>query len=743
MSKFFPIQPIYLALLVVELYFLVVDFSVVALVATLISCVLLLRQYSKPCLLKTILILCLFASYFLFVNWKSGRDYQAAPEHLPAIHVIPDSISVNGDRLSFRGRYAQQSYQAFYRLKSETEKRYFQNLWQNTVIRGKIKLTEAEEQRNFKGFDYRAYLKTQKIYRLAQIESIDAVEKAKALSLFDHLRSLRRRAIVHIQSKFPAPMAHYMTGLLFGYLDNSFDEMGELYSSLGIIHLFALSGMQAGFFLGKFRYLLLRLGIKQETVNGLQIPFSVLYAVLTGGSVSVIRSLLQSYLALFNIRKLDNLALSLMVMFFLVPHFLATAGGVLSFAYAFILGLIDFEDLSGKRQLLAQTLAVYIGILPFLMWYFSSFQPVSILLTACLSFLFDVILLPLLSFLFLLSPLIGLSLLNPFFQLLEDFISFLGHFFSRSLILGSPSVGLLLMLVIGLGLLYDFYKLKKARVILSIALCFLFFLVKNPAYNEVTMVDVGQGDSVFLRDMKGKTLLIDVGGKPGFASSQTWQRAAETPNAERTLLPYLKNQGIGKIDQLVLTHTDTDHIGDLEAVAKELDIGEILVSQGSLTVPEFRKRLKTLAVPVRVLQAGDKLPIMGSQLQVLYPSQVGDGGNNDSLVLYGSLLGLRFLFTGDLEKEGEETLMAAYPKLPVDVLKAGHHGSKGSSSPAFLDFISPKLALISAGKNNRYRHPHQETLQRFEGMQTLIYRTDQMGAVRFKGIKQWQIEVVK
>lgn len=70
------------------------------------------------------------------------------------------------------------------------------------------------------------------------------------------------------------------------------------------------------------------------------------------------------------------------------------------------------------------------------------------------------------------------------------------------------------------------------------------------------MVDVGQGDSIFLRDMKGKTLLIDVGGKPGFASSQTWQRAAETPNAERTLLPYLKSQGIGKIDQLVLTHTE-------------------------------------------------------------------------------------------------------------------------------------------------------------------------------------------
>lgn len=146
---------------------------------------------------------------------------------------------------------------------------------------------------------------------------------------------------------------------------------------------------------------------------------------------------------------------------------------------------------------------------------------------------------------------------------------------------------------------------------------------------------------------------------------------------------------------------------------------------------------------VRALQVGDMLPIMGSRLQVLYPHDVGDGGNNDSMVLYGQLLGKRFLFTGDLEKEGEQDLMATYSHLLVDVLKAGHHGSKGSSSPEFLAHISPQMALISAGEKNRYKHPHQETLERFNQQGLRIYCTDQEGAIRFRGLTHWQIETVR
>ncbi len=271
----------------------------------------------------------------------------------------------------------------------------------------------------------------------------------------------------------------------------------------------------------------------------------------------------------------------------------------------------------------------------------------------------------------------------------------------------------------------------------------LFFQTKHPLENEVTVVDVGQGDSLFLRDVTGKTLLIDVGGKVGFGKKEAWQECFSDSNAERTLIPYLKSRGVGKIDQLVLTHTDADHMGDMLVLAQEMPIGEVLVSQGSLTKTDFVAKLQVMKTKVRALQVGDMLPIMGSRLQVLYPHDVGDGGNNDSMVLYGQLLGKRFLFTGDLEKEGEQDLMATYSHLPVDVLKAGHHGSKGSSSPEFLAHISPQMALISAGEKNRYKHPHQETLERFNQQGLRIYRTDQEGAIRFRGLTHWQIETVR
>ncbi|EHJ57715.1 hypothetical protein HMPREF9318_01457 [Streptococcus urinalis FB127-CNA-2] len=134
---------------------------------------------------------------------------------------------------------------------------------------------------------------------------------------------------------------------------------------------------------------------------------------------------------------------------------------------------------------------------------------------------------------------------------------------------------------------------------------------------------------------------------------------------------------------------------------------------------------------------------MNSQLEVIYPWKIGDGKNNDSIVLYGKLLDKRFLFTGDLEKDGEMKILKRYSKIPIDILKVGHHGSKGSSDQRFLDFINPKIAFISAGKNNRFKHPHQETLDRLNDKKIKIYRTDQQGAIRLYGNQTWQIETVR
>ncbi|MGT2960817.1 DNA internalization-related competence protein ComEC/Rec2 [Streptococcus caballi] len=743
MIRYLPIKPIHLAFLLVLLYFLVFSWTIAGLVLMILAFLFLCRHYGRTQVTKTLCFLAGFGLYFAVLNYQHQQHQQNQPASLQQLKVIPDSIAINGDLLSFRGQSNGQTYQAFYRLQSQAEQRFFRDLDKTIQLDLVAKTEVPTPQRNFSGFNYQAYLKTQGIYRLAKIEKIKSVHLAKPAGITGYLQEWRRKAIVSIQTNFPTPMRHYMTGLLFGHLDKSFGEMSDLYSSLGIIHLFALSGMQVGFFLGIFRYLFLRMGWCRGYVDFLQIPFSICYAGLTGFSISVIRSLLQSSLANLGFKQLDNLALTIIFSFFIMPNFLLTTGGILSFAYAFILSLTDFDDLSKYRKIIAETLTISLGILPILIYYFSTFQPMSIVLTAVFSLAFDLIMLPMLSIIFLLSPLVKITFANSFFSLLESLVSWAGKIFSRPLVFGKPDILLLLASLILLGCLYDFYRRKRLALLLSLVIALLFFLSKHPLQNEVTVVDVGQGDSIFLRDVRGKTVLIDVGGKVAFENKQEWQKRDMDSNAERTLIPYLNSRGVSRIDQLVLTHTDTDHIGDMEEVAKHFDIGEVLVSPGSLTVPNFVERLKVMRTKVRVVKAGDSLPIMGSHLQVLYPNQTGDGGNNDSLVLYGKLLDKTFLFTGDLEEAGEAELLASYPPFSIDVLKAGHHGSKGSSSPEFLAQLQPKIALISAGQNNRYKHPHQETLDRLKKINSQVYRTDQQGAIRFIGLKKWMTETVR
>ena len=740
-----PINLFSLALLIVALYFtiFVSNFYAIGIFGFLLVCFLKHHWKNRAALKLVGLVGAFFLVYFLFLYHRDTVQDNQAPAEIRQVTLVADTLSVNGEQLSAIGKSNGQTYQVFYRLKSEKEQHFFKTTSQTLVLKGKITLTPATGQRNFQGFNYQSYLASQGIYRIAQIERLDQVVPQKSLSPLDFFHQLRRRALVHIQTHFPSPMRHYMTGLLFGYLDKEFDEQSQLYTSLGIIHLFALSGMQVGFFLGWFRYGLLRLGLPKDYLFIVLLPFSLCYGLMTGWTASVLRSLVQSLLAEFGIKKLDNMGITLLLLFLLLPHFLLTVGGVLSCSYAFLLCLFDFEDLSSLKKSIYTSLVLSLGILPFLTYYYGTFQPVSLILTAIFSIVFDSFLLPVLTVFFALSGLVIFSQINPLFEWMESFLTWIQSWIGQPLILGKPSLFQFGLMIAVLILLFDFWKKPQFRICLLMIFGLLMVWVKHPLTNEVTVVDVGQGDSIFLRSMKGDTILIDVGGKVTFGTKEKWQESSQTSNAEKTLIPYLQARGVSQIDYLVLTHTDTDHIGDLEEVAKCFKIKEICVSQGALTKPSFVKRLRTIKCPVHTLKAGDKLPMMGSNLQVLYPNKVGDGGNNDSIVLYGKLLGSSFLFTGDLEKEGEEELMASYPTLRASVLKAGHHGSKGSSSEAFLDQLHPSLALVSAGENNRYKHPNDETIERFKQRHIKILRTDKDGAIRFKGWFKWSSETVR
>ncbi|MGT2965073.1 DNA internalization-related competence protein ComEC/Rec2 [Streptococcus acidominimus] len=775
--KGLPLSPPHLTVLVLALYFVMNDLSFLSIMVLLGLLILLWFHQGKRTVFRLLPILACFCFLFSLQGIKRRLDERSSPVTISHLTVKPDTIQVNGDTLSFRGTSSGRCYIVFYQLKSQEEQTYFKGLSHLVRLEVEATVSEPEGQRNFNGFDYRGYLRTQGIYKMVKVNRIKQVQQWISWNPLDWLSLLRRKALVYIKEYFPNPMRHYMTGLLFGDLDTEFDQMGDLYSSLGIIHLFALSGMQVSFFVQTFRYPFLRLGVKKEVVDWLQIPFSFMYAGLTGFSVSVNRSLLQKIFSNMGMRSLENIACTLILSFLLMPHFLQTAGGVLSFAYAFLLTVFDFDDLKPYQRGFVESLAISLGILPFLIYYFYSFHPLSILLTFFFSFLFDRILLPGLSLVFLLSPFVRLTQVNHFFIGLETAIQWVAGLGFKPLIFGKPTAMLLLLLVIIFFFTYDSYQTKKwqgyprkvkkrrgsaveertgvhqntlpkdplalQRVLgLTGMVALLFFLIKYPLENEVTVVDVGQGDSIFLRDVRGRTVLIDVGGRVTASPKEDWRQKTGQANAKRTLIPYLHSRGVDKIDYLVLTHAHTDHMGDLVEVAKELTIDKIYISEGSVTSQELAEILDKVKIVPHLVKVGDRIPVADGFLQVLYPYRKGDGGNDDSIVLYGELLQTRFLFTGDLG-DGELELLRQYPGLSVDILKVGHHGSKGSSYPEFLDAISPKIALISAGKNNRYQHPHQETLSRFQERQIQIFRTDEQGAIRLRGWKKWKIETVK
>ena len=741
--KNLPIPLIYLSFLLLWLYYAIFSASYLALLGFVFLLICLFFQFAWKSASKVLIICGIFGFWFLFQNWQQSQASQNLADSVERVRILPDTIKVNGDSLSFRGKADGRIFQVYYKFQSEEEKETFQALTDLHEIGLEGKLSEPEGQRNFGSFDYQAYLKTQGIYQTLNIKKIQSLQKVSSWDIGENLSSLRRKAVVWIKTHFPDPMRNYMTGLLLGHLDTDFEEMNELYSSLGIIHLFALSGMQVGFFMDGFKKLLLRLGLTQEKLKWLTYPFSLIYAGLTGFSASVIRSLFQKLLAQHSVKGLDNFALTVLVLFIVMPNFFLTAGGVLSCAYAFILTMTSKEG-EGLKAVARESLVISLGILPILSFYFAEFQPWSILLTFVFSFLFDLVFLPLLSILFALSFLYPVIQLNFLFEWLEGIIRLVSQLASRPLVFGQPNAWLLILLLISLALVYDLRKNIKKLTVLSLLITGLFFLTKHPLENEITMLDVGQGESIFLRDVTGKTILIDVGGKAESSKKiEKWQKKSTTSNAQRSLIPYLKSRGVSKIDQLILTNTDKEHVGDLLEVSKAFHVGEILVSKGSLKQRQFVAELQTTQSKVRSVTTGEKLTIFGSQLEVLSPRKIGDGDHEDSLVLYGKLLYKNFLFTGNLEEKGEKDLLKQYPDLEVDVLKVGQHGSKQSSSSAFLEKLKPELTLISVGKSNRTKLPHQETLIRLEGINSKVYRTDQQGAIRFKGWNSWKIESVR
>ena len=732
----FPIPKIYLSFLLLWLYYAIFSASVLALLGFVFLLVCLFFQFPWKTVTKVLLICGLFGSWFAFQKWQQEEASKHLVDSVDTVRILPDTINVNGDSLSFRGKADGRLFQIYYKLQSEAEKEDFQQLTDIYEITLEGKLASPQGASNFAGFDYRNYLKSQGIYQTLTISKISDMQATSSWDIGENLSSLRRKAVVWIKRIFPDPMRNYMTGLLLGYLDTDFEEMNELYSSLGIIHLFALSGMQVGFFMNAFKKSILRLGLTQEKFKWLAYPFSLFYAGMTGFSASVIRSLLQKLLAQHGFKSLDNFALTILILFLIMPNFFLTAGGVLSCAYAFILTMTSKEG-QGIKAVARESFIISLGILPILSFYFSEFQPWSILLTFVLSFLFDMVLLPLLSIHFCLSFIYPITQFNFLIEWLESIIRFVYQLSSRPIVFGQPSLWVLVFLLISLALIYDYRKnLKKISMLGIVAISF-FLITKHPLENELTVLDMEQGRSIFLRDLTGKTILLDVGEKSEVEKKEAWQEKVTTSNAKRSLIPYLKSRGVAKIDQLVLTTSDTKQLDHVLEISKAFELGEILVTEETLSKREFMDKLKESKVKVVAIKTGQQLPIFGSILEVI-TTQNRD--KNDSITMYGKLLNQTFLVTGNIE---EKFLTSHYPKLQADVVITHQQASKKKTDIEIFKNIHPKITVISIDKKKSFKVKNGENNKEDKELENLVLKTDKKGAIRFKGWTTWNVETVQ
>ncbi|MBG9445636.1 DNA internalization-related competence protein ComEC/Rec2 [Cytobacillus firmus] len=684
--------------------------------------------------------------------------------------TLSESVKIDGDLLTVLIELTEKKEKlaARYKIKSEAEQKILSDhlrIGMTCRVNGTLQTPPTSTNPN--SFSYKDYLNHNSIFWILELEQLnlsDCTYNKSRITL--PILKMREMGTKHILEHFPEQTAPLSIALVFG--DRSFidENIVASYQKIGIIHLLAISGLHVGMLAGMFFLAGVRAGITREKMTSILIMVLPVYAILTGAAPSVLRAVFMMLLVLLAkklkapIQLADVISIVFAGYLFISPFIIYNAGFQLSFAVALSLILSAPAILKKFTHPLAALLSVslicQIAAIPILLWHFYEVSIISIIANLIFVPLYSSIVLPVVLILFIFDLLTG-GRADSLLHVLEKMIIFLNWIAemlsaipNSTLILGRPSP---LMLIIYLLLIPAFFagwersKNKKAIIkngvlpVLAIVIHY-FVNVFTPA-GEITFIDVGQGDSILIKLPYGRgNYLIDAGGAPMFETEEWKMRSDPYETGKDTVVPFLKSKGISKIDKLFLTHGDMDHIGGASAVLKEMKVKSVVFPQGA----EFSEAEKDLVVQAKnnkseifFTKAGDSWLIGDSVFRVLSPfgGEMGDGvGKNDgSIVLFAKVGGLNWLFTGDLEEQGEGQLIKSYPKLRADVLKTAHHGSRTSSTDLFLAGLKPRIGVISAGRNNRYGHPHNDVMRRMNDYNVKVLRTDKQGAITyfFKG----------
>ena len=577
----------------------------------------------------------------------------------------------------------------------------FNNLSYGDKIKVKGTLITPSKNTNQNTFNYQKYLYYKKIYYLVEATSIN-----KIANNHNYLYTIKNTLYQKINK---LKSSNYIKTLLF--CDNTLSkEIKESYRINGISHLFSVSGMHINFFVSIIYLYLNKITYNKRIKYLITNIFIITYLILFPSS-SLLRSTVMSilysinYLLKLKIKKIDILLLTLGVSLLINPFIIYDLGYIYSYTITFFL-VLSSSTLKKKNKI---NKIIYISLLSFLVsipiTIYNSYEIniISILLNIILVPIISIIILPL-TILTYIFPILD-SILYLFTNTLETISLFISKINITKIIFPKPSLLIIVLYYIIFLLSYQNKKYFYLNIILLIIIYISPYLNSN---FEVVMFEVGEADCHLIKYPYNKnTILIDTG--------------KNEYKIKNEVIPYLKSIGIKKIDYLIITHGDLDHIGGSITLINNFQVKNVILNKGTFTdiEKELIKNLNKKKIPYQINI--NKINLSNHTIYLLNNTKYNNE-NDNSIITYFTYQKYKFLYMGDASITTEDNLLENYNLNNISILKVGHHGSNTSSSKDFISQINPSISLISVGENNIYHHPNKEVINNLS--KSRIYRTD-------------------
>lgn len=595
-----------------------------------------------------------------------------------------------------------------------------------------------------------------------------------AWSLRGSVAALRQKVVAGVLRALPQPHAGLLLSLLLGIETHLSPELYTQFARAGLVHLMVVSGAQVAIVAGACAWAVRLAGMPALPSAAAGVLGVGLFAVLVGWAPSVGRATIMTVVGLAaavlgrDRDRAATLAAAALALLVSQPPVLFDIGFQLSFAATW--GLLYVAPVLRSRLVglgpflapaLAATFGAQIAVAPLLAAHFQVVLVAGILANA-LALPVIAALVPLglvLVPLVVAAPVVGDPLLRLLLLPLEV-VLWIGSSFGALAwaAVPTPPVSSVSCAVLFLGLggwvavLSRYWQPSRAQLLTGVGVwvCALALwyaaALRPPSGLVVTVLDVGQGDAILVQSPSGRAVLIDGGGNAG------GDRAGWDVGSMR-VVPALRRSGVRRLDAVLLSHPHDDHVGGLVAVLENFRVGLVLDPGVVHPAPAYARLMsisEARRVPRRAAREGLDLDLgSGVGLTVLHPPDPiplieGEPAHAAALVArltYGSTAAL---FTGDIEAPVEQHLLDRGAVLDSQVLKVAHHGSRSSTTPAFLERVRPGIAVVSVGVDNRFGHPHPVTLAALEGAGATTYRTDRDGAVvlRSDGTR-WQVTTMR